>query len=192
MNFIAFDAAYSLYPIATFEDRRTLQVWRARPLHDASVAIKYGQRGFQWLSALPPDTSSPTSFYPHMARTVGDRYTWKLVLDIQGVDLRPQMSSSSTLFRFDPVAYNGWSLLERDEEMATVYEPIQSAIFRYNYTTANALLHLDLYQFMLEQCFLRRMSLQDTDIAETAKQTWYVYTLNCRLLRNSHNLFMEV
>ncbi|KAG1899749.1 uncharacterized protein F5891DRAFT_1128900 [Suillus fuscotomentosus] len=145
MNFIAFDAAYSLYPIATFEDRSTLQVWRARPLHDVSVAIKYGQRGFQWLSALPlGDTSLSASFYPHVTRTVGDRYTWKMSLDIQGIDLRPQMSSSSTLFQFDPVICNSWSLLERDEEMATVYEPIQSAIFRYNYTTTNALLHLDL------------------------------------------------
>ncbi|KAG1859441.1 hypothetical protein C8R48DRAFT_605657 [Suillus tomentosus] len=173
MNFIAFDAAYFLYPKATFEDRSTLQVWRARPLHDTSVTIKYSQRGFQWLSTLPADTSS---FYPHMTRTVGDRYTWKLTLDTQEVVLRPQMSSSSTPFQFDPVSYNSWSLSECDEEMATVYKPIQSAIFRYNYTTANALLHLDLYQFMLEQCFLRRISLQDTDIAEMAKQTWYVDT----------------
>ncbi|KAG1881323.1 hypothetical protein F4604DRAFT_1577927 [Suillus subluteus] len=178
MNFIAFDAAYSLYPIATFEDRSTLQVWRARPLHDVSVPIKYGQRGFRWLSALPLDTSLSTSFYPHMTCTVGDQYTWKLPLDIQGVDLRPRMSSSSTPFQFDPVTCNGWSLLERDGQMATVYEPIQSAIFRYNYTTASALLHLGLYHFMLEQCFLRRMSLEDTDIVETAKQTWYGDTFN--------------
>ncbi|KAG1882108.1 hypothetical protein F4604DRAFT_1496736, partial [Suillus subluteus] len=147
MNFIAFDAAYSLYPIATFEDRSTLQVWRARLLHDVRVAIKYGQRGFQWLSALPLATSSSASFYPHTTCTIGDQYTWKLVLDIQGVDLRPQMSSSSAPFHFDPVTFNDWSLLECDEEMATIYEPIQSAIFRYNYTTANALLHLHLYQF---------------------------------------------
>jgi hypothetical protein len=174
MNFIAFDAAYSLYPIATFFDRSTLQVWRARPLHDVGVPMKYGQWGFHWLSALPLDTSLSTSFYPHMTRIVGDQYTWKLPLDIQGVDLRPQMSPSSTPFQFDPVTCNGWSLLERDGQMATVYEPIQSAIFRYNYTTTSAMLHLDLYRFMLEQCLLRRMSLQDTDIEETAKQTWYV------------------
>ncbi|KAG2741574.1 hypothetical protein P692DRAFT_201675502, partial [Suillus brevipes Sb2] len=136
MNFIAFDAAYSLYPIATFENRNTLQVWRARPLHDASVPIKYGQQGFQWLSTLPLNTSLSTSFYPHMTRIVCDQYTWKLPLDIQGVDLRPQMSSSSTPFQFDPVTCNGWSLLEHHGQMATVYQPIQTAIFRYNYTTA--------------------------------------------------------
>ncbi|KAG2132329.1 hypothetical protein DEU56DRAFT_739507 [Suillus clintonianus] len=177
MNFIAFDAAYSLYPIATFEDRSTLQVWRERPLHDLTVPIKYGQRGFQWFSTLPGNMTSQ-SFYPHRIRTVGDQYTWRLALDMQGVELRPQMSLSSTPFQFDPVTCNGWSLLERDEEMATVYEPIQSSIFRYNYTTANAILHLDLYRFMLEQCFLRRTSLQleGTDLLEQAKQTWYVIT----------------
>lgn len=176
MNFIAFDAAYSLYPIATFFDRSTLQVWRERPLHDASVPIKYGQRGFHWFSALPLDTSLSTSFYPVMTRTVGDQYTWKLPLDIQGVDLRPQMSSSSTPFQFDPVTCNGWSLVERDGQMGTIYDPIRLTIFRYNYTTASAMLHLHLYRFMMEQCSLHRKSLEDTDvdIEEIAKQTWYV------------------
>jgi hypothetical protein len=121
-----------------------------------------------------------------MTRTVGDQYTWKLPLDIQGVDLRPQMSSSSTPFQFDPVAFNGWSLVERYGQMATIYDPIRLEIFRYNYTTGSAMLHLHLYRFMTEQCSLRRMSLENTyaDIEEIAQQTWYVDTFNSRGFQN--------
>lgn len=53
MNFITFNAAYSLYPVAMFKEWNTLQVWRERLLHNHTVVDKYSKHGFQWFSTLP-------------------------------------------------------------------------------------------------------------------------------------------
>lgn len=173
MNFIAFDAVYSLYPVATFEHRDTLQVWRARPLQDLTVKLKYTDRGFSWRCTLAIGTPLHVSpFYPSTGRTVGDQYTWKLTLDTQGVDLRPQMNSSS-LFQCDPVIFNGWSMEREDEGMLTVYKPIRSSVFRYNYTTANCKLYMRLWHLMLEQGLLSRLLLR-MGLLEKDKWPWYV------------------
>ncbi|KAG1746142.1 hypothetical protein EDB19DRAFT_1690698 [Suillus lakei] len=154
MNFIAFDAAYSLYPVGTFENRDTLSVWRARPLHDLTVVIKYGERGFAWLSTLSAGTSSQNSpFHPFTDRTVGDQYTWKLPLDTQELALRPQMSPSSSPFQCDPVIYNGWALERVQHGMGTVYKTVKSSVFRYNYTTTNYKLNFKLWLFAIEHGF---------------------------------------
>lgn len=169
MNFIAFDATYSLYPVATFEKRDTLSVWRARPLHDLTVVIKYGERGFAWISTLPAGTSPQNSaFYPFTDRTVGDRYTWKLPLDTRGVALRPQMNPSS-IFQCDPVIYNGWALERVQHGMGTVYKAIKSSVFRYNYTTTNYKLNFKLWLFAIEQGFLSRILLQNNLLD---KESW--------------------
>ncbi|KAG2130045.1 hypothetical protein BD769DRAFT_1355817 [Suillus cothurnatus] len=175
MNFITFDAAYSLYPVATFEERNTLQVWRERPFHDLTVVNKYSERGFTWFSTLTASTfSQVSSFHASEDRTVGDRYTWKVALNIQGVDLRPPMNSSSSIFQCDPVIYNGWSLLERDEGIITVYNPIESTLFRYNYSTANAILQFELCRFMLRPCLRGRMLPPSNDPLEKERRPWFV------------------
>lgn len=170
MNFIAFDAAYSLYPVGTFEKRETLPVWRARPLHDLTVVIKYGERGFAWVSTLPSGTSPQNPpFYPFTDRTVGDRYTWKLPLDTRGVALRSQMNPSSSVFQCDPVIYNGWALERVQHGMGTVYKTIRSSVFRYNYTTTNYKLNFKLWLFAIEQGFLSRILLENHLLE---KETW--------------------
>ncbi|KAG0698143.1 hypothetical protein DFH29DRAFT_113876 [Suillus ampliporus] len=173
MNFIAFDAAYSLYPVATFEDRDTLSVWRARPLHDLTVVIKYGERGFAWHSTLPAGISPQTSpFHPFTDRTVGDQYTWRLPLDTAGVDLRLQMNSSSSPFQCDPVIYNGWSLEQVRDGVGTVYRTIQSTVFRYNYTTTNYKLNFRLWLFAAEQGLLSRILLRN-NLLEKKSWPWF-------------------
>lgn len=173
MNFIAFDAAYSLYPVGTFEKRETLSVWRARPLHDLTVEIKYSERGFAWISTLPAGTSPQNSpFYPFTDRTVGDRYTWKLPLDTRGVALRSQMNPSSSVFQCDPVIYNGWALERVQYGMGTVYKTIKSSVFRYNYTTTNYKLNFKLWLFAIEQGFLSRILLEN-NLLEKESWPWF-------------------
>ncbi|OJA21065.1 hypothetical protein AZE42_06812 [Rhizopogon vesiculosus] len=173
MNFIAFDAVYSLYPVATFEHRNTLQVWRARSLQDLDVMLKYDERGFTWLCSLAVGTPLQKSpFYPSKSRTVGDRHTWKLTLPTQGIDLRPQMNPSSSLVQWDPVIFNGWSLEQEHEGMTTVYKPIKSAVLRYNYTTANCKLYFRLWQFILTQGLLSRMLLRK-GLLEKERWPWF-------------------
>jgi hypothetical protein len=173
MNFIAFDAAYSLYPVGTFEKRETLPVWRARPLHDLTVVIKYGERGFAWVSTLPSGTSPQNPpFYPFTDRTVGDRYTWKLPLDTRGVALRSQMNPSSSVFQCDPVIYNGWALERVQHGMGTVYKTIRSSVFRYNYTTTNYKLNFKLWLFAIEQGFLSRILLEN-HLLEKESWPWF-------------------
>ncbi|KAG2342463.1 hypothetical protein BDR05DRAFT_346245 [Suillus weaverae] len=173
MNFIAFDAVYSLYPVGTFEKRDTLSVWRARPLHDLTVVTKYGERGFAWISTLPAGTSPQNSpFHPFTDRTVGDCYTWKLPLDTHGVVLRSQMNPSSSLFQCDPVIYNGWALERVQHGMGTVYKTIKSSVFRYNYTTTNYKLNFKLWLFAIEQGFLSRMLLENK-LLEKESWPWF-------------------
>ncbi|KAG1731509.1 uncharacterized protein EDB91DRAFT_721997 [Suillus paluster] len=172
MNFIAFDAAYSLYPVATFEDKDTLSIWRARPLHDLTVVIKYGERGFRWLPTLPSTSTQTSPFHPFTDRTVGDQYTWRMSLDTEGVDLHPQMNSSSSLIQCDPVIYNGWSLEHIHDGMGTIYKTIKSTVFRYSYTTTNRKLHFKLCLFAFEQGFLSRILLQN-NLLEKENWPWF-------------------
>lgn len=173
MNFIAFDAAYSLYPMGTFEKRETLSVWRARPLHDLTVEIKYGERGFAWLSTLSVGTSpQKPPFYAFTDRTVGDRYTWKLPLDTRGVTLRSQMNPSSSVFQCDPVIYNGWALERVQHGVGTVYKTIKSSVFRYNYSTTNYKLNFKLWLFAIEQGFLSR-TLLENNLLEKENWPWF-------------------
>ncbi|KAH0828580.1 hypothetical protein J3R83DRAFT_2851 [Lanmaoa asiatica] len=142
MNFITSDAAYSLYPIATFEERSALGMPTAR---SASTAIqKYVERGWRIYFMLTPyDVAHPAESYflPNRERWVCDKHTWKLPLDQTGVKGRPPLSPASAPLLFDPVLINGWNLKLSNGWEINGYEchsyPLQSTVFRYNYAIPN-------------------------------------------------------
>lgn len=138
MNFITSDAAYSLYPIATFEERSSLGMPSAR---DSPIPIqKYVQRGWRiYFLPTPYQVAHPTKppFFLDQVRWVSDRHTWVLPLDQTDVKERPPFSPASAPLTFDPVLMNGWKLrLHRGREQ-NGYEchsyPLQTTLFRYNY-----------------------------------------------------------
>jgi|ERR1700722_3825004 len=91
MNFITYDAAYSLYPYATFEQRRALSLAKDCKRDEEAIA-KYCLRGWTIVSNLsPPDTADMRQFHPHVARHLSDRFVWKLPLDTHGVCNGPSL-----------------------------------------------------------------------------------------------------
>jgi hypothetical protein len=138
MNFISSDAAYALYPVATFENRTALGMPSSRV---SPVAIrKYLTRGWRvYFMPTSNDLAHPTTppFLLNQVRWVADKHTWTLPLDQTGVKARPPLSRTSDPLTFDPVRFNGWQLKVCRGQDTNGYEchyyPVSTTVFRYNY-----------------------------------------------------------
>ena len=111
MNVISFKAAYSLYPRATFEDRCTL-VCTSDIKRKNIVFTKYGARGWTICTRAMECSrweKSSQSAFSRRIRRVADRFTWKLPLDMTGVDVPP--SRFGVLEAPDQVVGECWSLV---------------------------------------------------------------------------------
>ena len=146
MNLISSDAAYSLYPIATFENRCTLGMPTSRGSPEAIQ--KYIKRGWRfYFIPAPNDVAYPSKppFIPGQARWVADKYTWKIPLDQTGIKERIPLSRTSVPLTFDPVLLNGWKLrLPKGDGYECHYYPLSSTIFRYNYAIPDEHLCLEI------------------------------------------------
>ena len=111
MNVISFKAAYSLYPRATFEDRCTL-VCTSDIKRKNIVFTKYGTRGWTICTRAMECSrweKSSQSAFSRRIRRVADRFTWKLPLDMTGVDVPPPRFGA--LEAPDQVVGECWSLI---------------------------------------------------------------------------------
>lgn len=140
MNFISSDTAYSLYPIATFENRSSLGMPSSQSSPEA--IRKYVRRGWRIYFTPPPsDVADPEAspFSLGYARWVTDAHTWIMPLDQTGVQARPPLSRTSAPLTCDPVRFNGWWVAQRPK--MDVYEchyyPVHTTVFRYNYALPN-------------------------------------------------------
>ncbi|KAG2067252.1 hypothetical protein BDR04DRAFT_1233498 [Suillus decipiens] len=140
MNIITFDAAYSFYPVATFEDRSALKIPGSK--HRPNVLAKYIRRGWRVYSVFRPvDLTQPykSPFLPNVPRWVGDCYCWTVPLDTSGVIPRTALSPSSERFSWDPSTQNGWTMLDEPSTLDDLCVPemdtnlIATTVFRYNY-----------------------------------------------------------
>ncbi|KAG1891198.1 hypothetical protein F4604DRAFT_398097 [Suillus subluteus] len=136
MNIITFDAAYSLYPVATFEERMAIQIPGSNRL---DVVKKYVQRGWRVFAVFGPEhVTHPQLFLLNEKRWVGDRHCWSIPLDTTGVTPRPALSLSSECFSWDPSIQNGW-IMECEGDSAAFHVPkmrthlVMITVFRYNY-----------------------------------------------------------
>ena len=86
MNFITHEAAYSLYPRATFEDFAADPFSRGRG-SDGKAWEKYSRRG--WTMIQDSDTAFPStnSFSIGRRRFVSDRLSWKQPLSFENLGL---------------------------------------------------------------------------------------------------------
>jgi hypothetical protein len=128
MNLISYECAYSLYPHATFEARRSLAF-------DPSAAValdKYAQRGWTIPAMFLPRDKR---MFPQRIRHIGDDLCWTVRLDTQGVSPPPPLSPSSTPLAWDPVAHNSWNLrgAEVTGEPVHVYSIVKPEVFRFRY-----------------------------------------------------------
>ena len=136
MNFIAFDAAYSLYPRATFEERGALSFSKLTDRDFAAVA-KYASRGWAIAYTIWPheSTTLKTTYYEDKLRCVKDSLSWVVPLDMEGIEPRPRTSTSSPQFSWDPVSLCSWKLrkLPYDEKMVMTYRLLATWALRYVY-----------------------------------------------------------
>lgn len=150
MNFISSDAAYSLYPVATFEDRSSLGT-PSSPSSPKAIQ-KYVKRG--WRVYFVP-TPNDLAFFLEQERWVADKHTWTLPLDQTGVMERPPSSPTSAPLTCDPALFNGWQcrLPETHEDGHAIngyecqYYPLKATLFRYNYAIPDEELQLTIREW---------------------------------------------
>jgi hypothetical protein len=170
MNIISYDAAHSLYPRATFEERRTLAMSVSTP-GEIEALGKYAVRGWKiqediW--AHEENKPRTSSFHMFQIRWVNDNKTWTIPLDVTGVIMRPPPSATSDAFTWDPVVQNSWKLARRVGGLRLVmtYFTAKSTVFRYNYLIADKKLMGRLMTFFRAQGSLehdKRQHLSEED-----------------------------
>ena len=161
MNFISFDAAYSLYPRATFGERRTL-CFAGLTESDIRALAKYSLRGWATLTNLWAHEFT-NSFHVDTNRWVTDSLSWVVPLDTTGLQLRPRLSPVSQPFFWDPVRYNSWMLTKptRASKMYIAYHMLKPTLFRYTYMFADIKVIRSMGDFLVEQGRLEHAKMAD-------------------------------
>ncbi|KAF7985753.1 hypothetical protein HWV62_347 [Athelia sp. TMB] len=152
MNFIAYDRAISLYPLATFELRTNERIipYGTRPmtLQSADQAIeKYKARDFQVVS-MRTMKDTRAIFQHGCDREVGDRWCWTVKFNMTDVDpsrwLEQQewgLETESIEMRRrepeDPIMINKWRVSGRRGRIKMKYCILRLPIFRYAYSVAD-------------------------------------------------------
>lgn len=137
MNVISYNAAYSLYPRATFEERKTLSL-NVDNEGEVRALGKYAIRGWRIVYTIWPHEEKTSSFYLNHTRWVDDNKSWVIPLNLNGVATRQPSSMTSEAFEWDPVAQNSWTLERRGlEKLLFTYRTLKSTLFRYNYLVAD-------------------------------------------------------
>lgn len=154
MNLISFDTAYSLYPRATFKERR-MQLMREITTEEVKAISKYGRRGFQIAATyIWPYAGSDPCLVLDTVRNVNDRFTWRIALDTTGVDPRSKLTPTSNVMKTDPVVQNTWEMCHlRGDNLTITYFAVKSTLLRYNYVVAENDYLLQLVNWLRVQGF---------------------------------------
>ncbi|KIM41069.1 hypothetical protein M413DRAFT_47916, partial [Hebeloma cylindrosporum] len=98
MNFITHNKAYSIYPHATFIERRSLSLHQSE--HASAGILKYETRGWSNVEYLDPiEYSNPASSFAKGSRRIGDRKCWTISLSptlIPEIDIQRDFMESNT------------------------------------------------------------------------------------------------
>ena len=179
MNVISYNAAYCLYPRATFEERRTVAM-SVSTYGEAEALGKYAIRGWKILYDIwaHEENKPQSSFYMHQIRWVDDNKSWVIPLDLTGVVMRPPLSATSDTFTWDPVVQNSWKLVRKKSDgLLMTYCVAKSTVFRYNYLIADPTLLGTLIHFFRTQGRLENIKGEHLSAEEKrASTTWCVST----------------
>ena len=182
MNCIAFDAAYSLYPQATFEERMSLCI---ASCNDRRAEFKkYRNRGWKLILITPPQEkkSRGAPFHGDVIRWVHDRHSWVVPLDTSELQPRPRLSPTSEYFAWDPVIYNSWKLVEwlRPEMMGSFHmssgAPIgyraHGSVMRYEYLVIDSELCQTIASFLKHQMHKRSKAKRRSSAKQKELSAW--------------------
>lgn len=110
MNVISFETAYSLYPWATFEERRSLVNVSTSIRHERAFE-KYATRGWTIVRDIPlAEQINRKQTFRMGSRWIDDASSWVIPLDMEGVELPPVFNPYSTPMRNDPVSITNWQM----------------------------------------------------------------------------------
>lgn len=130
MNLISYDAAYSLYPRATFHERVTL-VTKRKTFPLSPVMLKWAERGWDPIKSFSPDWMSEHRYslaFPTQPRWIDDVHGWKIGLDMTGVTPPAPFSRLSPQLSRDPIMCTNWALVkDQDGFYPTIYYKLARA-----------------------------------------------------------------
>ncbi|KAF7975359.1 hypothetical protein HWV62_9677 [Athelia sp. TMB] len=156
MNFIAFDRAIALYPLATFENRinqvmgqYTSAFNRDESVEAALAKYQSDDRGFPMRTTHSAEESR-LLFQHGIDRKVGDRWCWTVKFDMVGIEARQPVVQSLWPFEsadgrapvvpdsiHDPIMENKWQMSGPPGCLALKYCIIGLPIFKYAYAVAD-------------------------------------------------------
>lgn len=158
MNFLTWNAAYSLYPCATFEQRRALSLRSGADERVAAAFAKYAARGYRIVPTVYPHEEGTSAFSVGATRWPGDPRCWVLRLDTTGVTAPGALSpASGPPLTFDPVEQNTWTITHKKSASRNIsrnsvrvyYTPVITPVFRYAYVIAD-IGHLEMINFFTD------------------------------------------
>ena len=180
MNIITYNAAYSLYPYATFERRDTI-VLNARSRAQEALT-KYASRGWRILAKSSPLNSYLHSsrrnflyspwFFVDKPRWVCDGMSWTIPLDTTGVTSPPPPSVSSRELEWDPLAECGWKMTVLCNTVDMDYLHIKSKILRWQYTSPESGHIYYILQFLTDQGKLEHAKVPAGRTREDVADAW--------------------
>ncbi|KAH9918734.1 uncharacterized protein BXZ73DRAFT_92162 [Epithele typhae] len=175
MNIITYNAAYSLYPYATFEQHEAVVINNGS-LQAKAALVKYSARG--WRIIANPSPLIPLldrrAFHPNVPRWVCDGKTWMIPLDLDDIALPEAPSASSARLTGDPVAECGWMLEGRDTALAVSLQVLASTVLLWRYTVGcGDLGHWSvLIAFLKAQGKLEHMKIPSGKVKQDASDVW--------------------
>jgi hypothetical protein len=176
MNVIAFDAAYSLYPRATFDFRCGLSLAQISP-REAKALAKYATRGWAIHSTIWPHEEDTLQrlFKVYDLRRMGDRDSWVIPLDTTNITLRSPFTLSSPPFTEDPAIFSSWKLTESTSESGQyrmAYHFLSSTILKYDYVNADRDFLLVMIPFFQKQGVLEHSKFRGLPKSNSDQEAW--------------------
>lgn len=146
MNFITWNAVFSLYPYATFEQRHSLRTKAKDDERIAGALAKYAARGYRIVPTVYPHEERSSAFFVGDTRWPGDAHCWTIRLNTAGVTRPGALSpASGPALTFNPVEQNSWAIDRvtqtargvQKSTLALCYGPVTSPVFRFSYVIAD-------------------------------------------------------
>ncbi|TFK26751.1 hypothetical protein FA15DRAFT_255322 [Coprinopsis marcescibilis] len=169
MNFITYEAAYSLYPKATFDARigaandevtdkelEALNKYRSRGWAITTEVSVLGQKRMKSL------------FLTDKKRWVLDRHAWRVPL--KSIDIPPRsITQTSVPLENDPAIVNSWKFTSDHEISNTTGTFVVSTLLKYRYMFGDDDLAMEVIQFLARQGKLqyRAFELEGNSAADT-------------------------
>lgn len=170
MNVIAFNAAYSLYPCITFEERTSLLMTNDNSRAVPAV-VKYCARG--WMFTRDPLPNKSHHYHIGKMRSVSDSMTWRIPLSLEGVQIRTALSATSPLFTWDPIQPNTWAIVRRDR-LVMHYNIQRTYCLRYCYITAMTALYESVKEHLDGQNLVEQSKMEIVDeVQRNSIYTWF-------------------